>query len=104
MKTILIVAALALLLGGGGPLRADTPDLMEGVMVYDGGSPLSVPQMSATTTVDWNNDGKKDLIVGSGSGNVYFYANTGTDSDPEFNGGVQIQSGGTPILVNYAAG
>ena len=104
MKAILIAAAVALLLAGGGPLRADAPGLLEGVMIEDGGSPLSVAKASSVTTVDWNSDGKKDLIVGEGDGYVWFFANTGTDVDPVFNGGVKLYSGGQPILADYASG
>ena len=104
MKSILIAAALTLLFASGSLLQAGSPGLMKGVMVDSNGSPISVAQSSAVTTVDWNNDGKKDLIVGSGSGYVWFFANTGTDIDPAFNCAVQIKSNGTPIVVNYASG
>ena len=104
MKVFLIAAAMALFMAGGGTLWAQAPDLMDGVLIESNGSPISVSQMSAVTTVDWNNDGAKDLIVGAGSGNVYYYANTGTDVDPAFSGGVALQANGTNIVVNYAAG
>jgi hypothetical protein len=104
MKTLLIAAALTLFFAGGGALWAATPGLMDGVLIESGGSPISLTQMSAATSVDWNNDGKKDLILGEGAGYVYFFANTGTDAAPVFNGGTKITSSGTPILANYAGG
>ena len=104
MKTILLAAAMALFLAGGGTLRADAPDLMDGVMIESNGSPISVAQMSAATTADWNNDGNKDLIVGSGSGYVWYFVNTGTDADPVFTSSVRIESSGSPIVVSYAGG
>ncbi|MBI5207607.1 MAG: hypothetical protein HY934_07430 [Candidatus Firestonebacteria bacterium] len=36
--------------------------------------------------VDWNNDGKKDLLVGDENGLLYIYINTGTDASPLFAG------------------
>lgn len=104
MKAILIAATMTLILTGGGPLRADAPGLLEGVMIEDGGSPLSVDTSSSATTADWNNDGKKDLLVGEADGYVWLFVNTGTDNDPVFNGGVKLYSGGLPILADYATG
>jgi hypothetical protein len=40
----------------------------------------------APCVVDWNADGKKDLVVGCGPGNVYVFLNVGTDDKPEFDG------------------
>jgi len=37
--------------------------------------------------VDWNNDGRKDLVVGVPYGHVQIYLNTGTDAAPLFNDG-----------------
>ena len=34
--------------------------------------------------VDWNNDGKKDLLVGQGSGEVFKFKNRGTNQQPLF--------------------
>jgi hypothetical protein len=39
---------------------------------------------AAPFVVDWNEDGKKDLIVGNGEGNVYYYHNIGTNENPVF--------------------
>lgn len=104
MKTIFIAAAMTLFMAGGGTLWADTPDIMDCVYIESNGSPISVSQMSAVTTADWNNDGAKDLIVGSGSGNAWYYVNTGTDEAPVFSGGVALKANGTTIVVNYAGG
>lgn len=39
---------------------------------------------------DWNQDGKKDIIAGSGGGSIYSYINAGSDNAPSF---------GSPSLV-----
>jgi hypothetical protein len=44
--------------------------------------------------VDWNNDGKKDLITGENSGNIRIYLNTNTDADPQFSGYTLLQESG----------
>jgi hypothetical protein len=34
--------------------------------------------------VDWNGDGKKDLIVGNSNGEIFVFLNKGTNEDPKF--------------------
>jgi hypothetical protein len=50
---------------------------------------------------DWNNDGRKDLLVGQeGIGspcNVYLYLNQGADSLPVFGDSIPVLAGGVPI-------
>ena len=47
--------------------------------------------------VDWNQDGKKDLIIGTESMNIRLYLNQGTNSNPVFTTYTNIASGGSPI-------
>lgn len=49
--------------------------------------------------VDWNEDGKKDLIIGSesGTGTVRLYLNQGTNANPVFTTFSYINCGGSPI-------
>ena len=44
---------MTLFIAGGGPLWAQAPDLMEGVMIESNGNPISVSQMSAITTAEY---------------------------------------------------
>lgn len=46
---------------------------------------------------DWNNDGKKDLLVADGGGWVRLFLNTGTDAAPVFGAGERLSAGGSPI-------
>ena len=46
-------------------------------MVIEGG--LSTPRV-----VDWNGDGKFDLLCGGSKGGVFYYKNVGTHADPRF--------------------
>jgi hypothetical protein len=45
--------------------------------------------------VDWNNDGKKDLLTGEYDGSIRIYLNTGTDADPAFSGFTYLQAAGS---------
>ena len=57
---------------------------------------------SAPCVVDWNDDGKKDLLVGCFfSGNVHLFLNSGTNSAPVFTTGTMLQADGTVISVAY---
>ncbi len=49
---------------------------------------------------DFDNDGKRDLLVGTGAeGYVYFYRNTNTDAAPVLAPGVQLKLGSAPLAV-----
>ncbi|KPL24732.1 MAG: hypothetical protein AMJ75_02905 [Phycisphaerae bacterium SM1_79] len=50
--------------------------------------------------MDWNNDGKKDLLSGDTKGQVWLFLNTGTQKAPELAEGVRVQADGQPILGN----
>ena len=81
----------------GSPVFNAKPYLM------DGGSTLTTGNEASTAVVDWDRDGKKDLLCGNYYGNVYFWKNVGTDEDPQFNGKVYLKSGGANIDVHYYA-
>ena len=64
--------------------------------------------------VDWNDDGKKDLLVGQSNGQIRIFLNTNTDDDPIFDEGtlfgydrgfyvetVDIGSRATPSFVDW---
>jgi hypothetical protein len=46
---------------------------------------------------DWNNDGRKDLLVADGRGWLWLYLNEGTDAAPELAAGTRVCAGGKPI-------
>lgn len=47
--------------------------------------------------MDWNNDGKNDLLAGDTKGQVWLYLNTGTATNPVLAAGVRVKSAGKPI-------
>jgi hypothetical protein len=56
-------------------------------------SPDGKTLVSTAVVADWDNDGKPDLIVGTGAGEVTFYRNTGTRESPRF-------AAGQPLIVS----
>jgi hypothetical protein len=50
--------------------------------------------------VDWNNDGKKDLLSGDTKGQVWLFLNTGTQTEPVLASGVRLEVDGKPIVGN----
>ncbi|MDZ7264024.1 MAG: VCBS repeat-containing protein [candidate division KSB1 bacterium] len=57
---------------------------------------------SVPCVVDWNGDGKKDLLVGCFYyGNVYLFLNSGSDSAPVFTTGTKLKADGLDLSVAY---
>lgn len=51
-------------------------------------------------SVDWNEDGRKDLIVGQFSGGrIRLYLNRGTDAEPAFTDFTYLRAGGKEIRL-----
>jgi hypothetical protein len=77
---------------------------------FDGGTLLQVGQpgskgnidvgsRATSTVVDWNNDGKKDLVVGALDGLIHLFINSGTDSEPNFLAQTYAQENGSDLGV-----
>ena len=50
--------------------------------------------------MDWNNDGKTDLIAGDTRGNVTLFLNIGTREKPELAEGKRVEADGKPITAS----
>jgi len=61
------------------------------------GVKVLVAYNSNPDVVDWNEDGKKDIVIGEETGYVRLYLNQGTNSNPVFTTYSNIQSGGVSI-------
>ncbi len=84
------------------PAVAGEAKLAKGVKLEAAGKPINgelghlVPR-----ACDWNNDGKKDLIVGQfGNGAIRLYLNQGTDAAPVFGESSLLQADGKPIRLD----
>jgi hypothetical protein len=95
-------AALAAALAAAGALAAG-PEirLAAATRVNAGEWPLDVEVGHATpNVVDWDGDGRKDLLVGQfGGGKLRVYLNRGTDAAPAFGAGSYVQAGGKDASV-----
>ena len=89
-----------LLINTGSP---GNPSFAAKAYVQDGSGNLSVGSVSAPCVVDWNRDGKKDLLVGETYGTIEFFENKGTDANPVFNGSKKLQAGAGNIDLGYYA-
>ncbi len=60
---------------------------------------LDVGAGASPAVIDYDNDGRRDLICGASNGKLRFYRNEGTDAAPDFDQWVFIQSGGQILYV-----
>lgn len=63
------------------------------------GNPLSVGQGAAPLAVDWDGDGREDLLVGTHWNRVAFYKNTSATSDRTFEYQGVVLVNGTPLQL-----
>jgi hypothetical protein len=79
----------------------EMPNFAPGQYLLSNNKPLLGDNaFSDPCVADFNNDGKKDLMVGYFYyGNINLYLNEGTDSDPVFGEGTKLEADGQPILV-----
>lgn len=65
--------------------------------------PIECSSHSSPVAADFNHDGKKDLLLGGYKGDIWFYENQGSDANPYFDRGVQLEAGGAAIDVGKYA-
>ncbi len=84
--------------GGSVPPRFTTTFTPLGLIVQESGRDLLVPSTrSSPVVMDFDGDGKKDLLTGSTDGTILLYRNLGTDSLPVFSGYSLVRANGQPI-------
>jgi WD40 repeat protein len=88
--------------------KAGVPDEKILEMQKKEGAPSAQAQKQAPkiNPFDWDGDGKKDIITGSDSGQVYVYLNTGTNQEPAFDKpieifGVKVIKYSKPFIVDW---
>jgi hypothetical protein len=81
----------------------ESPELDTGVLLQVGpaGSKvdIDVGSRACVTVVDWDSDGRRDLVVGGYDGYVSAYLNAGTEAAPDFLARTFIQSSGVNLDV-----
>jgi hypothetical protein len=89
----LLLAALAV---------GQVPRFRAPARIESGGSPIDLGYYTAPVMFDWNDDGKKDMIVGQFSyGYIAYFENVGEDSAPEFASHEYLQASGQAIQLPY---
>jgi len=77
---------------------------------FDGGTLLQVGPLGSKvnievggrptpTVIDWNNDDKKDLVLGAIDGKIHIFLNEGTDTEPDFIDKIFAQDGDIDLVV-----
>lgn len=100
VSVILFVLILVMLLLSTRYYADYQTTLLPGIYIQDGSSDLKANNWSVPFVYDWNSNGKRDLLVGSryieknniSYGYVSFYDNTGTDTEPSFNGSIKVEA------------
>jgi hypothetical protein len=80
-----------------------TPKFTAKIPIKANGNSMKVDNShSVPCTVDWNEDGRKDLLVGCyTNGNVYLFINSGTNTAPVFTTSAKLKADGQDISVAY---
>jgi hypothetical protein len=97
MNTLLILIALLF----PAAETSKVPELDKGMLVQAAGEAIDVQVGHLVPAVaDWNNDGKKDLIIGQFHyGKIRLYLNQGTDRSPRFDKYEYMTAGGEEIRL-----
>jgi hypothetical protein len=85
-----------------------SPVFTTSVNLQAGGADIYLPSSGcgapAPWVCDYDNDGKRDLLVGDGAnGYVYFYRNTNTDASPILDTGVRLMVDSSSLAVSLRA-
>ena len=80
------------------------PVLDGGTRIQAGGADLFVDMRATPVVTDWNEDRKKDLVVGDLDGKIYIYKNTGTDNAPVFGSAETLLVGGSVFDSDFGTG
>jgi len=60
---------------------------------------FSTVYRATPTVVDWNNDGRRDLVAGARFGEIYLLLNYGTDTEQDFRFKMKLQANGAELDV-----
>ena len=67
------------------------------------GYPLGVTSFCSPCIVDWDDDNRNDILLGSGSGDLVFYRNEGNENEPLFSPPIKVEVDDAAINVESSA-
>ncbi|MCP4727342.1 MAG: T9SS type A sorting domain-containing protein [bacterium] len=79
------------------------PILTKSGFIQADSSDLNVGLRAAPVVVDWNNDGKKDLVAGNNDGYIMVYLNTGENDSPVFDTYSFVYAGSSMIVLSRSS-
>jgi hypothetical protein len=98
-RLVVVIARLVLAANLVQVALAQEVQLRPAQLVYAGVAPLAPGIYAIPCVVDWNGDGRKDLLVGyQTAGKIARYLNAGTDASPVFTNYANLQAGGVDIV------
>ncbi len=75
------------------------PAFDAGVFLTRAGAEIDVGSRATPTVLDWDGDGRKDLVVGAIDGRVRVYLNSGTQDAPVFLTEAVVPANGADLMV-----
>jgi hypothetical protein len=75
------------------------PSFDRGTFLQVGSRDINVGMRATPSVVDWNNDGKKDLVCGAYDSRIHVFINEGTDTEPLFLIETFAQEDGMVLMV-----
>lgn len=75
------------------------PIYQEPAVVLQKSAPLYGGSLTVPNVVDWDGDGKLDIVAGNSEGRLLFFKNHGTNREPDFGRSTEVEAGGKPILL-----
>lgn len=105
------IGVLAIGEGGVFYMKYVKPSAKEGKYTFE--DPVSARELNPAlnagglvtpTIVDWDGDGKLDLVVGNSAGFILFFRNTGSDRAPSFGRPEYLTTDGRPIHIQPGYG
>jgi len=61
---------------------------------------IDVGDRATPSALNWNSDGKKDLVIGALDGKIHLFINEGTDAAPDFRAQTFARANGSDLLVS----
>ena len=102
MRTSILIGVMMVTVGLLGAVAS--AEFAEGVQIEADGKAIDARiGHLVPVAIDWNSDGKKDLLVGQFlGGKIHLYLNKGTDAEPKLTDAGELEAGGK--VISLAAG